>query len=214
MKQLPGVKLSRPSRQADCSFQNNTYMQPEEIPKEHSRNKLVRDVYESHYKALYVYARRLCTKFKFGPERANDFIQELFLKIIKKYDKNGFVYSFHNIKYLRTMLYRIVLDESRSGKQYAELPESIKNEEPFYLDEPVLGQKEQESWIYKKSCRFLKPKDRKILDLHLKDYGNKEIGVMLGLKKDYIDVRLHRIKKNIAKMILRKDNKNDSTPRN
>ncbi|GAA3963320.1 sigma-70 family RNA polymerase sigma factor [Pedobacter ginsengiterrae] len=99
-----------------------------------------------------------------------------------------------------TWLYKISLNVSLSFLSKKKKQIQIKNPDSFdYYFEP-LELSERADWLYR-CIRKLTDIDRSIIMLHLDGFDNTEISEMIGLSRNNTNVKLHRIKQQLASLL-------------
>ncbi|WP_421942765.1 RNA polymerase sigma factor [Pedobacter sp.] len=99
-----------------------------------------------------------------------------------------------------TWLYKISLNVSLSflGKQKKQNQINKIETFDYYFEPPELS--ERADWLYR-CIRKLTDVDRSIIMLHLDGFDNTEISEMTGLSRNNTNVKLHRIKQQLASLL-------------
>lgn len=99
-----------------------------------------------------------------------------------------------------TWLYKISLNVSLSflGKQKKQNQINKIEIYDYYFQPPELS--ERADWLYR-CIRKLTDVDRSIIMLHLDGFDNTEISEMTGLSRNNTNVKLHRIKQQLASLL-------------
>jgi len=99
-----------------------------------------------------------------------------------------------------TWLYKISLNVSLSflGKKKKQNQINAIETFDYYFEPPELS--ERADWLYR-CIRKLTEIDRSIIMLHLDGFDNAEISEMTGLSRNNTNVKLHRIKQQLALLL-------------
>lgn len=99
-----------------------------------------------------------------------------------------------------TWLYKISLNVSLSFLGKRKRQNQINKIEAFeyYFEPPELS--ERADWLYR-CIRKLTDIDRSIIMLHLDGFDNTEISEMMGLSRSNTNVKIHRIKQQLASLL-------------
>lgn len=137
-------------------------------------------------KILYLYAD--------DPDDEADLRQEILYQVWKSVDR------FKGASQFSTWLYRValntVLTHKRKEKRYTR-EEMNEAHQPIYtIQEPT-----DASEMLWHAIRSLHDLDKTIITLHLEDYSNEEIAEIIGITKNNVAVKLHRIRQQLEKKI-------------
>ncbi|WP_231464893.1 RNA polymerase sigma factor [Pedobacter sp. Leaf132] len=99
-----------------------------------------------------------------------------------------------------TWLYKISLNVSLSflSKKKKQNHITTINPDDYRFESPELP--ERADWLYR-CIRKLTDVDRSIIMLHLDGFDNTEISEMIGLSRNNTNVKLHRIKQQLASLL-------------
>ena len=127
------------------------------------------------------------------PEDKDDLKQEI---MVQAWSSIG---RFRGDAAFSTWLYRIALNTVLTFRKKSErIPtqrnEKIDIEEKFEDGHPM-------SELLFRAIKLLNDIDKSIITLHLEDYDNGEIADIIGLTKNNVTVKLHRIKKQLAQQL-------------
>jgi RNA polymerase sigma-70 factor (ECF subfamily) len=126
------------------------------------------------------------------PENKRDLKQEIHLQAWKS------IRSFKGNSQFSTWLYRVSLNTILTFKRKKRVDTSTIND----FDSPQeSNDKGEKSEMLLTAIKMLNDVDKTIITLHLEDYNNEEIAEILGLKKNHIAVKLHRIKELLTKKL-------------
>lgn len=125
-------------------------------------------------------------------EERQDMLQEILLQAWKSYP------SFEERSKFSTWLYRVSLNTvlTAQRKNYRQ-PDTEPLEAALHLSQQGEGNTEKE-WLIL-TVRQLPDIDRMMISLHLDGYQNEEIAEITGMQKANVALRLHRIRKKLAK---------------
>lgn len=123
------------------------------------------------------------------PEDKRDLQQEIQLQAWKS------IASFKGNSKFSTWLYRVALNTVLTFKRKKRIETSPIDQVDSVLER---DEKSEKSELLLKAIRMLNDVDKTIITLHLDDYNNDEIAEILGLKKNHVAVKLHRIKESIS----------------
>ena len=76
-------------------------MEDQQINQREERDAFVLGIYDSHYKALHLYALGLCKQFGYDLSLAEDALQEVFQKLLWKYPPIAWKIQEHGPAYIR-----------------------------------------------------------------------------------------------------------------
>ncbi len=145
---------------------------------------------------------RLCYSYTRSEIQAEDLVQECFFKVWIN------LASFQHRSDYSTWIYRIAANtclmqlrkEKNNPIEYHEnLMDKPSDEKP--------DEKEEQSNILYKAIAQLNEIDRIIISMILEDISQKQIGDVLGITENNVNVKVHRIKKQL-KELLSKNNGN------
>ncbi len=98
-----------------------------------------------------------------------------------------------------TWLYRVALNTVLTYQRKAKKRPERKGELQDVPLEPTTEHPATEM-LYR-AIRQMNDIDKTIITLHLEEYDNAEIGEIMGLTKNHVAVKLHRIKNELTKML-------------
>ncbi|QTN38786.1 sigma-70 family RNA polymerase sigma factor [Cryomorphaceae bacterium] len=127
-------------------------------------------------------------------EEVKDLYQEVLLQTWK---------SFHLYKgksKFGTWLYRVTLNTVLTHRRKEDRRTLTRpfNESEEFTEEADRNERKEALWG---AIRCLNELDRALISLHFDGYDYSEIGEVLGLQASNVGVRLHRIKKNLKKIM-------------
>ena len=152
-------------------------------------------IYQSHKDKVY----RLCLGFVQEKERANDLFQEILIKIWRHLD------NFRGQSDISTWIYRIAYNtaltfsamEKKKGEKQTFLPDHLDVREP---ENTNLELETQIQLLYQ-AINELPEIDRVIATLYLENTPHKAIAAVIGLKENYVAVKVNRIKAVLAQKL-------------
>ncbi|MCA6075517.1 RNA polymerase sigma factor [Fulvivirga sedimenti] len=137
-------------------------------------------------KILYLYAD--------NPEDQADLHQEILYQAWKSIDR------FKGNSKFSTWLYRLslntVLTHKRKNSRLKKEPMNESHEQSVLYPEP--SDKSDLLW---NAIKKLGDIDKTLISLHLEDYSNDEITEILGISKNHVAVKLHRIRQQLEKQL-------------
>jgi RNA polymerase sigma factor (sigma-70 family) len=142
---------------------------------------------------------RLCYAYTRNEAQAEDLVQECFSKVWVHLD------SFQHRSDYSTWIYRIAantcLMQLRKEKNnpivyFDQLKENISE------DDTTSSIEEQSNKLYKAIIR-LSEIDRIIISMVLEDVPQKQIGEVLGITENNVNIKVHRIKKQLQLLLLK-----------
>ena len=127
-------------------------------------------------------------------EDKKDLYQEIVLQAWRS------IHRFKGDSKFSTWLYRVSLNTVITfNRKEKRLPQSSMNEAP---DVPShVSEQSERSMQLASAIRALNDIDKSIITLHLDDYSNDEISEMIGITKNNVAVKLHRIKEDLKKKL-------------
>jgi len=139
------------------------------------------------HKILYLYVD--------DPDDKADLKQEI---ILQAWQSIG---SFRGQSAFSTWLYRVALNTVLTYQRKAKKRSLSKAE---LIEVPMeMSQEHPATERLYRAIRQLNDIDKTIITLHLEEYDNAEIGEIMGLTKNHVAVKLHRVKNEITKMLKR-----------
>lgn len=99
-----------------------------------------------------------------------------------------------------TWLYRISLNVSLSFLSKQKKRNQVKDTDSISQSFELPELSERADWLYR-CIRKLTDIDRSIIMLHLDGFDNTEISEMIGLSRNNTNVKLHRIKQQLASLL-------------
>ena len=127
----------------------------------------------------------------------NDIYQEILLNAWRSAG------TFRNEAKFSTWLYKVALNTIFTANRKQQKVSYHDNLEGFNLpQDPQAAVNEDIRELYM-AIRQLSETDRVIITLHLEGYDNQEIANVLGIKPNYIGVKLFRIKEQLEKILKR-----------
>lgn len=130
-------------------------------------------------------------------EDQQDLFQEIVYQLWKSFP------GFRGDSKISTWIYRIALNTSmatfRKQKTLLEFPENIPDNYQ-YTDQQDMSENEERMY---EALRQLNDSEKAIISLFLEDYSYHEIAAIIGIKENYVGVKINRIKEKL-KLILNK----------
>ncbi len=149
----------------------------------------------SHIKANQGLIYKLVGIYAFNEEDKKDLYQEIMYQAWKGWP------SYKGGSKISTWLYKVCLNTILTQKrrktivyyrdQLEQIPTSVA---------PISDQKEEAAKLHR-AIRLLGETDRAIIAMHLDGYNNEEIGEMVGITPNNTNVKLHRIKQQLANLL-------------
>jgi RNA polymerase sigma-70 factor (ECF subfamily) len=138
-------------------------------------------------KILYLYAD--------NPEDQADLHQEILYQAWKSIDR------FQGNSKFSTWLYRLALNTVLTHKRKNNrLKKEPMNE--AYDQMGLYPEANDKSDLLWNAIKKLGDIDKTLISLHLEDYSNEEISEILGISKNHVAVKLHRIRQQLEKQLL------------
>ena len=155
------------------------------------------DLFDSLHKEYATMVLHMCLGFMSGDrEKANDLVQEVFIKIWTSLN------SFKGLSSYKTWIYRITVNTClqliRKEKNLVTFP---INEYSNPVAEDSLKDKEDDAAQLYHAIGQLKEADRLIIMMGLEGQSNEDIAEVLGIEHTTIRVKIHRIKKRLNKIL-------------
>jgi len=136
------------------------------------------------YKIIYLYVDDSEDKY--------DLKQEIELQAWKS------IGSFKGHSLFSTWLYRVALNTVLTFHRKKRIQTDVLED----FDRPQeTEEKSENSELLLTAIKMLSDVDKTIITLHLEDYNNEEIADIIGLSKNHVAVKLHRIKENLSKKL-------------
>lgn len=142
---------------------------------------------------------RLCYGYAKDEMLSEDLVQECFSKIWIHLP------DFAGRSDIGTWIYRIAVNTClmqlrKSDKRQLEYQESLK----YHIPEEVSEDKEERSAALFEAIGQLKEIDRLIISMVLEDLTQKQIGDVLGITENNVNIKVHRIKKQLKDLMLKR----------
>jgi len=151
---------------------------------------LFEEIYTTYWNKIY----RLCLGYCNNEELAKDLTQETFIKVWKALP------NFRNESAISTWIFRIAsnhcLRNIEKQKRRQTLPLTFTVEEEDHSEE----KNEKVNRLYQ-SIAKLKETDRLLISMELEEVKQAEIAEILGISEVNVRVRIHRIKKELLKLM-------------
>jgi len=160
-----------------------------------SREELFQHLLDEWQAAL----QRLCAGYEYAPERRRELLQDILLALWRALP------AFRGEASLRTWMYRIAHNvaashASRSARD--PMQKTKTNLDPLVECEPGPEQAVDRRRAIRQlhhHIRQLPPLDRQIILLYLEEVPQQDIAEIIGLSRDNISTRVHRIKTKLAR---------------
>ncbi len=142
---------------------------------------------------------KVCSMYYDREEDRRDLFQEVVLQLWRAYD------SFKGQSKISTWMYRIALNTAISG--FRKEKRRPKGEEISHLTQslPLVGPdpdwEEKRKFLYQ-AISQLSEIEKAIVMLHLEDHSYDEIGEIVGITRNYVGVKLNRIKDKLRKILV------------
>jgi RNA polymerase sigma factor (sigma-70 family) len=138
---------------------------------------------------------KVCKMYRDSIEDQEDLYQEIVLQLWKSYSK------FRNDSKVSSWMYRIALNTAiatfRKNKIELEFIETIpKDYHSNYTEE--LSNNEERLF---EAIRTLDKAERALIALYLEDYSHREIAKITGITKNYVGVKISRIKEKLKNIL-------------
>lgn len=161
--------------------------------------------FDEHYETLLAYATKLCRLFNIDVSRAQDFVHELYLKLIELHRKGQAEVVRNPLAFGYTLLRHIMVDEQRKGKKiYYDLDDE-ESRLPEKSDEHRSENQILDSFVLEELKELLTDEELIILNLYTQGLRNTEIAWMLGFNPSTLNVKIHRIKQRIREFFEQDD---------
>lgn len=141
---------------------------------------------------------RLCYSYTKDEILSEDLVQECFSKV--------WIYlpDFAGRSEIGTWIYRIaantcLMQLRKPGKKEVEYQEAMKHT----AMEETCGDKEERSAALFDAIKQLKETDRLIISMVLEDMPQKQIGEVLGITENNVNIKVHRIKKRLKELMVK-----------
>jgi len=148
------------------------------------------EIYKTYWNKIY----RLCLGYCNDEELAKDLTQETFIKVWKALP------SFRNESAISTWIFRIAsnhcLRNIEKQKRRQTLPLNFTVEK-----EDLSEEKNEKVNMLNQSIAKLKETDRLLISMELEEVKQAEIAEILGISEVNVRVRIHRIKKELLKLM-------------
>ena len=149
----------------------------------------------THQGLIHKVCRMYCDK----PEDRQDLFQEIVLQLWRAYD------SFKGEAKVSTWMYRIALNTAISGFRKAKRRPPIESlsERVIALSryEPNYDDDEKRRFLYQ-AINQLSEVEKAIVMLHLEDHSYDEIAEIVGITRNYVGVKLNRIKEKLRQILV------------
>ncbi len=132
--------------------------------------------------------RKVVAMYVHTPSEWEDLQQEILYQAWRSFP------AFEGRSKFSTWLYRVSLNTVLTYRRKRQPPTESVAELPDYAGETSFN--EQSELLYQ-AVRNLPEAERAIILLHLEGYDNGEIAEMVGISKNYVAVKLHRIKRQL-----------------
>lgn len=129
---------------------------------------------------------------------AEEITQDVFLKVFKK------TRSFRGQSGLSTWIYRVAYNEALDFLRRRRKQQSVEINERMDIVETDVGgdQKELELVRLERALTMIDSRDALLVDLYYwQKMGVAEIGEIVGMSRDNVKVRLHRVRQQLAQMV-------------
>jgi RNA polymerase sigma factor (sigma-70 family) len=161
-----------------------------------SKEALFKEIFQANSKKIY----HLCYGYTGDDDKANDLMQETFMKVWQNLDK------FRNQALISTWIYRIAVNtclshlrvEKRQPKD--ELTDNIIETK----GEEVSNKNEQVASLYKCIAQ-LEENERIIITMVLDEVPYTEIATISGISEGNLRVKIHRIKQKLTELYNRNE---------
>ncbi len=137
------------------------------------------------HKILYVYVD--------DPEDKKDLKQEILLQAWRS------VHNFKGNSSFSTWLYRVALNTALTYRKKDKNKQKTSLENIDLVEEKELRSDNADRLL--RAIKKLSDIDKTLITLHLEDYSNPEIADIMGLSKNNVGVKLHRIKDLLTKKL-------------
>ena len=135
----------------------------------------------------------VCYMFSKDQEEVNDLFQEVLIRLWQGFD------NYKGNSKERTWIYRVALNTCISFDR----KKRRHNKKQVYMGDDLFGCNEhdsQQTEVLHKRITRLRPLDRAIVLLWLKDISYEEIGSIIGITAKNVSVRLYRIREQLKNM--------------
>lgn len=142
---------------------------------------------------------RLCYSYTRNETLSEDLMQECFSRIWIHLP------GFDNRSEIGTWIYRIAVNTClmqlrQSAKPRLEYKETLVSNTP---DDAKEDRDERSEALFE-AIKQLKEVDRLIISMVLDDMPQKQIGEVLGITENHVNIKVHRIKKQLKELLLKK----------
>ncbi len=166
------------------------------------KEKLFHEIYDKYKPAIH----RICFGYIYEKEQADDLFQEIMLNIWNSLEK------FKGDARVFTWAYKVAVNTAllynRKTSQYNKLKSSGEEISPLYdsLSADEYEVKEIKLDQLRKSISLLEREDRLIISLILEGLSYDEVAEIVGIKSNYVGVKVSRIKKQLYELLKKYDN--------
>ncbi|QSE97341.1 RNA polymerase sigma factor [Fulvivirga lutea] len=127
-------------------------------------------------------------------EDKKDMYQEIVLQAWKSMSR------FRGDSKFSTWLYRVGLNTVMTFNRKESRLQKQPLEDTFDIEQPS-SEMSDRSLKLMQAVRLLNDIDKSIITLHLEDYNNDEIAEMIGITKNNVAVRIHRVKEELKRKL-------------
>lgn len=165
------------------------------------RDSFLLEIFNRLHQALRSYAIGLCALYHLDLSYADDVMQEFYLQVLKKFEKVTVGCTKSGDRYL----YKMVQNEVKELRRRLQSRNRLQKILGLNLPEPTISQQYPiEHYIedfLQRAAAFLNEKDLMLLKLYLEGWKMAEIGQQMELNQSSVGVRIHRIKKDLRKLL-------------
>lgn len=166
----------------------------------------VKQLFQRHYKRVYTIARRITGR----PEDAEDVLQTVFLRLLRKGSGDPDAVPDHPSAYLKRSAINASLDLLRNRKRQRQVPLEDENANGLMsarsVKEKALGagglEMERLTDRLRRALCHLSPQEAQVFSLKFfEDHSNQEIATLFGTTGNAVNVALHQARKKLQKLM-------------
>src|SRR5262245_1182752 len=142
--------------------------------------------------------RRVAGLYAHGAEDRRDLVQEILYQLWRSWPR------FRREARVETWMYRIALNTALTRLRRARSAPPILPLEPddrALASEAGTTERRDRIRTLHEAIRELDPADRAVVMLHLEELPHREIGEVLGISENLVNVKLHRIRERLRSML-------------
>lgn len=163
-----------------------------------NKSDFIKHIHRNHHKTLYLYALKLCKRFKQLEDVADDLTQDLYLRLMEKWPAIQFKYAELGLPYLNKMMKNIFIDRYRKERSHENMKQtlSLYQEQSYELEE--LEQQEKMTATLSDYIKVLSDKEYTVLQYRIvEELSYEQIAFRMNIPTSTVGTHLRRAKQKV-----------------